>query len=257
MKARTKQRVRKRSADIIPPNPILRQDADAIRALGRGSFDNFVEIGRRLERDRKILKKQGAWLAWLKAEFSWSRRTADRFIAIFEAETTGHLRNLRTAAAALPLTAIYALAKASPEVVADVERRLAGGERVKAREIVALASQQETFTSLRTVDFSQSDDGPIAPRTFARHDDETPPRQVDLRATEIQRWLRDLAAFADDLRYRPSPDEILAVLSAEQRVEVIETARAIAEYFSALFRGTAGAKLTVIAASSPSDEDVR
>ncbi len=141
MKARTKQRVRKRSADIIPPNPILRQDADAIRALGRGSFDNFVEIGRRLERDRKILKKQGAWLAWLKAEFSWSRRTADRFIAIFEAETTGHLRNLRTAAAALPLTAIYALAKASPEVVADVERRLAGGERVKAREIVASNSR--------------------------------------------------------------------------------------------------------------------
>jgi hypothetical protein len=116
------------------------------------------------------------------------------------------------------------------------------------------AGHDEAPTSIRKIDAFQSSD---APRTFARHDDEPPRRRLDLRSTEIRRCLRDFAAFAADLRYRASPEEILAALPEEQRADAIETARAIAEYFSALSRGAAGGKPTLVAASSPGDKDAR
>src|SRR5215831_13644780 len=116
---------RKRGVEI-PPSPELAEHADRIRALGRQTFDGVIEIGERLVRCRELLKTQGAWLAWLEAEFGWSRRTADRFIDLFRAkDKVGNLRTL-----GIGISGLYLLAKASPEVVEDIERRAKAGHRV-------------------------------------------------------------------------------------------------------------------------------
>ena len=59
----------------MPPRTELDEHVDEIRALGRRSFDDVVEIGRRLVRCRELLKTQRGWLAWIKTKFGWSRAT--------------------------------------------------------------------------------------------------------------------------------------------------------------------------------------
>jgi hypothetical protein len=121
---------RKRGVEI-PPSPELAEHADRIRALGRQTFDGVIEIGQRLVRCRKLLKTQRVWLAWLEAEFGWSRRTADRFIDLFRAKDK--VRNLRSLG--VGLSGLYLLAKASPEVVEGFERHVEAGHRVSLAEI--------------------------------------------------------------------------------------------------------------------------
>jgi Protein of unknown function (DUF3102) len=187
MKARARRRAGKRSADIIPPNPILQRHADEIRALGRQSWDNVVEIGRRLVECRKILKDRRKWLAWIGAEFSWSRAHADRCIAAYQNRT----KLLKLSTLGTPISALYMLAKASDAAIAKVERRFAAGERMKAREIIALASQQqETSKALQTIDLSRSDDD--APRAFAQHGNGTRRRRVDVYDAGIRQWVQRL-----------------------------------------------------------------
>src|SRR5262245_20905929 len=96
----------------LVPDVELDEHADAIRAIGRQTFEGMVEIGRRLQRCREKLKEGRAWLAWLKREFSWSRSHADHAIAVYECR--GKLRKFSNLN--VPLSALYLLAKASPEV---------------------------------------------------------------------------------------------------------------------------------------------
>jgi hypothetical protein len=119
---------RKRGVEI-PPSPELAEHADRIRVLGRQTFDGVIEIGQRLVRCRELLKTQRVWLAWLEAEFGWSRRTADRFIDLFRARDK--VRKLRTLG--VGLSGLYLLAKASPEVVEGIERHVEAGHRAGHR----------------------------------------------------------------------------------------------------------------------------
>src|SRR5215472_113083 len=119
----------RKSAVVIPPLPELHVHADAIRALARRSFDDIIDIGRRLARCRELLKSKRQWMAWLLAEFSWSRRTANRFIALFQAKDK--LGNLPT----LPMSSLYTLATASPKLIQKIERDIKAGERPSVAEI--------------------------------------------------------------------------------------------------------------------------
>src|SRR5262249_32038919 len=121
---------RKRGVEI-PPIPELAEHADAIRRLGRQTFDDVVEIGQRFDRCRKLLKTQRLWLAWLAAEFGVSRRTVERFIAVSRAkDKVGKLRTL-----GVGLSGLYLLAKAPPEVVEGIERDIKAGRRQSLAEI--------------------------------------------------------------------------------------------------------------------------
>jgi hypothetical protein len=71
MSKRMKKRVRAQAV-AIPAIPELDEHADVILELGRRSFADVVEIGRRLVRCRKLLKAQRIWLAWIKMRFGWS-----------------------------------------------------------------------------------------------------------------------------------------------------------------------------------------
>lgn len=133
--ARSKTKV-KRAQVVLSANRTLDEHARVIQYLGR-CFEDVVEIGRRLAECREILKGQREWIAWLKAEFSWSRRTADRFIALFE--NREKVRNMRTLG--LPLTALYALAVAPPKVIGQVEQRAAAGQPTTVREALNIVAK--------------------------------------------------------------------------------------------------------------------
>jgi Protein of unknown function (DUF3102) len=106
----------------------LTAHAAAIRRLSQRCFEDLCEIGERLKACRHILKADGKWLEWLETEFGWSRRTAERFIALAEAQ--GRLGNLPTL---LPISALYKLAKAPADVIEKVKQQLDGGVSSEAR----------------------------------------------------------------------------------------------------------------------------
>jgi hypothetical protein len=62
-------------------------------------FRQHVEIGQHLIESRRILKENRVWLAWLRAEFQFPRRHADRFIAVAQnRKKCATLRSFRPAA---------------------------------------------------------------------------------------------------------------------------------------------------------------
>ena len=67
-----------------PCDPILAEHVAEIRRLNKSALADFIEVGRRLSKCRALLKGEGRWRAWLKAEFAWDRKTASNFIHLFE-----------------------------------------------------------------------------------------------------------------------------------------------------------------------------
>src|SRR5262245_30919872 len=110
----------------------LAEHAAAIRALGKQTAQNVIEIGRRLT-DAKQIIGHGGWLPWLDREFKWSDRTALNFIRVYEmaakSETVSDLK--------LPMRALYLLAAPStPEPArAEVIERTEAGEELPATEV--------------------------------------------------------------------------------------------------------------------------
>jgi hypothetical protein len=78
-------------------------------------------------------------MAWLAAEFSWSRRTADRCIDLFRAKNK--VRKLRT----LPVSALYTLATASPKLIEKIEQDIKAGERPSVHDIRQQARAERVF----------------------------------------------------------------------------------------------------------------
>jgi membrane protein involved in colicin uptake len=87
-------------------NRILAEHADAIRFLGRRAVMDIFEIGRRLTGAKK-LAGHGGWLKWLKREFGWTAKTAERFISVYElGSEIDNLSNLE-----IPVSGLYLLAQ--------------------------------------------------------------------------------------------------------------------------------------------------
>jgi hypothetical protein len=189
---RTRKRVRAQGkSPVIPPNPTLARHADAIRALGRRCFDDMVAIGERLAACRELLKSDGLWLAWLSAEFSWSRRTADRFIDLHKARHK--LRNLRTS---MPLSALYTLARASPQLVQAIERRVEAGEQPSVREVTRVLVEERQEPIDRAVFYCVQQvpppsDAPATQKILGI---------ANLRALEADRFVRQIETLAAEVR---------------------------------------------------------
>jgi hypothetical protein len=125
------KRARAQDAAVIPPNPKLDEHACAIRALGKRAADTVTEaaidIGGRLTECKRICG-HGNWLPWLKREFGWDVRTAQRYMSVhalaFKNDTVSYL--------ALPLRSIFALAaRSTPEdAVSEVIAHARSGEHL-------------------------------------------------------------------------------------------------------------------------------
>lgn len=120
---------------VVPSNPELDAHAAEIIKLGRRSFADVVEIGRRLVLCRKLLKTQRSWLAWIRTEFGWSRTHADNLIALYQARD-----KLQKFCTLLPVSTMYTLAKQDPEVIQLVASRLEAGEPVTAQGIKTMVT---------------------------------------------------------------------------------------------------------------------
>jgi Protein of unknown function (DUF3102) len=112
----------------------LAEHAEAIRGLHEQTVENIVEIGRRLSECRSILKRDGKWQAWLKAEFGWSERAAYNYIGLYDLAKADLQR---IASSDLPLSALYLIAAPStPESARDAVLDLAAnGEKLTQEQV--------------------------------------------------------------------------------------------------------------------------
>jgi Protein of unknown function (DUF3102) len=85
----------------------LAQRAQAIRALGRRTIANIIEIGEHLTAARNLCD-HGQWLPWLEREFGWSDRTALNFIRVHEMSKSENFSDL-----SVPVSVLYLLARPS------------------------------------------------------------------------------------------------------------------------------------------------
>lgn len=120
--------------------PVVAECASSIRSLLQRAAQDIVDIGLKLIEVKEKLP-HGAFLPWLGAEFDWSIRTAQRFIAVAESfgdkcDTVSHFES----------KALYLLAASSTPEQARQEAasRADDGESIthaKAKEIVARHKQ--------------------------------------------------------------------------------------------------------------------
>jgi hypothetical protein len=131
---------------------ILSEHAKAIRALGKQTVENVIEIGYRLTECKSLIKDNGkGWCNWLEREFAWSEKQARNFINVYDLSKS---ESVNFTGSDLPVSALYLLAapttakEARDEVIARVKR----GEKVKHKDIAAMVQKSKkpkTFTGLK------------------------------------------------------------------------------------------------------------
>jgi DUF3102 family protein len=123
------------------PTAALAEHAVAIRELGKKTVEQVIEIGRRLDECQRLLG-HGKFGAWLKTEFGWSERTAQRFMSLHDlAESrSDNLSDLN-----LPISALYLLsAPSTPEKARDeVFERAEAGEPMGVAEVKAAIAESK------------------------------------------------------------------------------------------------------------------
>jgi len=120
------------TADGRNNNLILSELAEGIRALGKQTVDNIIEIGRRLTECKRICG-HGNRLPWLEREFGWTDKTAENFINVHKvASKFENFSNLD-----LPLSGLYLLAAPSTPESAKTEiiERATTGEVLPVSDI--------------------------------------------------------------------------------------------------------------------------
>src|SRR5581483_7511198 len=115
-----------------------RAAAERIRDKLRTTVEHIVHIGSDLTKAKAVLG-HGRFGRWLRAEFTWSERTADNFMAV--AEQFGPISEI-IADLTLQPTALYLLAAPSvpDEARQEAIERAQAGERITAavaKEIIA------------------------------------------------------------------------------------------------------------------------
>jgi hypothetical protein len=113
-------------------NATLAEHAAAIRQLGKRVILDVIQIGRRLT-ECKRLCGHGHWQPWLKSEFGWTERTAERFMSVHALGLkSDNLSNLE-----LPISGLYLLAAPSTPIEArgEIIERAQAGEPVSVAEV--------------------------------------------------------------------------------------------------------------------------
>jgi hypothetical protein len=213
----------------------LAEHANEIKTIGRQTFDGLVEIGRRLVRCRELLKPEREWLAWLKAEFSWSRSHADNLIAVYtRRDKLRKFRNLN-----VPLSALYLLTKAPPKALIITEQSIRAGERPTVSTVDRIAKQQRDRARITITEPASPQDGPR--RSFSgggwSSDEAHRPALVgaDFQVIEARRVVGWLKSWAHDLDGR-DPGYDGDGVPAELRADACAHARAVADYLNKFVR---------------------
>jgi hypothetical protein len=115
------------------PGSYLANHAEKIRELLKRTGTDIVEIGNLLIECKKIAG-HGHWLPWLKQEFGWKERTAQRFMQIAHAagSNPSGLTDLD-----LPMEGLYLLSAPSTPQAAreEIIKRAKEGEKITVAEV--------------------------------------------------------------------------------------------------------------------------
>jgi N6-adenosine-specific RNA methylase IME4 len=116
----------------------LAEHVAAIRALGKQTITNVIEIGRRLTIIRhgvdgeEPLLAHGEWLPWLEREFGWQEATARNFMRVYDMCKSAKFADLD-----LPMSSFYLLAAPSTPDGArrEIAQRAEAGEELPVAEV--------------------------------------------------------------------------------------------------------------------------
>jgi hypothetical protein len=98
-----------------------------IRVLCKRSARDIVEVGRRLNESKSMLK-HGQWLPWLEREFGWSERTARNYMHVqLEVVKSARLADLNTTIEGLFLIAAPSTSDEVREQAVERSERGEGG----------------------------------------------------------------------------------------------------------------------------------
>ena len=128
---------------------VIQEHTGEIRKRLRRSAQDVWEIGQRLADVRSRLK-YGQFLAWLKAEFGWSQRTAYNFINVYE--TFGD-RFAKLAKVDIATSVLYQLAAPSvPEALrTEVLKAAASGQKITHKSIKSAIKQSKQAANTASV----------------------------------------------------------------------------------------------------------
>ena len=124
--------------------PALAEHAEAIRLQTKAAVDGVIKVGYHLTECKKLIS-HGYWLPWLKREFGWTVKSAERFMLIYKmsrSANTTRVSNLN-----LPLRTLYLLAAPStPKAVRkEIVEKATSGEVIQfneAKEQIAMAKKK-------------------------------------------------------------------------------------------------------------------
>jgi len=236
MRKPTKKRARaqgRKPAVVIPAIPELDEHANAIRAIGHRTFEGAIEMGRRLDRCRDLLKVQRVWLKWLKDEFGWSRRHADHLIDLFRNRD----KVAKFASLGISVSALYLLSRASVEQVEHVGYYIEAGTRLSVADIKRLTGANPEPAAITLTSGAPS--GPRRMMTIAAPPQEPMQRRTlmggNLHRLAARAFAQQLALFASYLG-RHEPDQVAAALPAQKREQVLGDVRDITTFLNDLTR---------------------
>ena len=113
----------------------LAEHANEIRKLRTHARADIIAIGEHLIKAKK-LAGHGHWHSWLKQEFGWEDRTAQRYMAVAKA-LTSNTSDLTHLDASFDVLCLLAAPSTPPEVIQDVA---ALGRKVTAKDVAQAKS---------------------------------------------------------------------------------------------------------------------
>lgn len=129
---------------------VVQQRTNEIKSLMRRTSQDIIEIGEKLIEVKERLE-HGRFESWVKTEFEWALRTANRFISVAKNFKSANLADLPIAPSAL-----YELAAPSTpeEVRQEVVKRAQRGEKITYTKAMSLLEdyKPKVKTSKRGVD---------------------------------------------------------------------------------------------------------
>lgn len=113
------------------------QEAEEIRQMLRRAALDIATIGQKLAAVKARLK-HGDWGPWLRREFAWDERTAQRFMLVGQRFKNDNLSDLNITPSTLYLLAAPSTPKNVAQVILDKAR---GGKKIKHKDAIAAIKQ--------------------------------------------------------------------------------------------------------------------
>lgn len=226
--------------------------AGDVRSFVRGAVGNVQLIGERLT-EAKDLVPHGEWGSWLKTEFDWSERTAQRYIKVAELLKNVNLKNDTVSDLNVDLKALYLLAqRKTPEPVREAALQMAKTQHVSHASVTAMLKRYLPPP-------------PPTPKEIARDKALEREAEIGLRKQGPLEWAAAINLDLETFLFRmdeeytnccqlywelPLDEFINGIAGYARRDELMARVEKARLFLSQIERGVNGRKLKLVAASA-------